>query len=79
MNDREKRDFQAGLDAEVDAWLRGEPTRRTFIKSFGQMTGMLADGRRRAWLRTSSAARWRRPRCSSKIRTRRWARRRPWR
>ena len=42
MNDRESRDFQAGLAAEVDAWLRGEPTRRTFIKRFGQMTGMLA-------------------------------------
>src|SRR3954468_1450312 len=42
MNDRERRDFQAGLTAEVDAWLRGEPTRRTFIKRFGQATGMLA-------------------------------------
>lgn len=42
MDDREKREFQAGLAADVDAWLRGEPTRRTFIKRFGQMTGMLA-------------------------------------
>lgn len=42
MNERERGDFQAGLSAEVDAWLRGEPTRRTFIKRFGQMTGMLA-------------------------------------
>ena len=42
MNDRERRDFEAGLAAEVDAWLRGEPTRRDFIKRFGQMTGMLA-------------------------------------
>src|SRR5687768_8435638 len=42
MNDRERRDFQAGLAADVDAWLKGEPTRRTFIKRFGQMTGMLA-------------------------------------
>ena len=41
MNDREKRDFDAGLSAEVDAWLRGEPTRRTFIKKFGQAMGML--------------------------------------
>ncbi len=41
MNDREKRDFQAGLSAEVDAWLRGEPTRRTFIKRAGQAMGML--------------------------------------
>ena len=42
MNDRERRDFEAGLRQDVDAWLRGEPTRRTFIKRFGQMTGMLA-------------------------------------
>jgi len=42
MNQREKRDFNAGLAADVDAWLRGEPTRRTFIKRFGQMAGMLA-------------------------------------
>ena len=42
MNDRENRDFQAGLEAEVDALLRGESTRRTFITRFGQMTGMLA-------------------------------------
>ncbi len=42
MNDRERKDFEAGLSAELDAWLRGEPTRRTFIKRFGQMTGMLA-------------------------------------
>ena len=42
MNDRENRDFQAGLNAEVDAWLRGENTRRSFIKKFGLMTGLLA-------------------------------------
>jgi multiple sugar transport system substrate-binding protein len=42
MNDRERRDFEAGLAADVDAWLRGENTRREFIKKFGQMTGMLA-------------------------------------
>ncbi len=42
MDDRQRRDFQAGLAAEVDAWLRGEPTRRDFIKKFGQATGMLA-------------------------------------
>ena len=34
--------FRPGLAAEVDAWLRGEPTRRDFIKRFGQATGMLA-------------------------------------
>jgi multiple sugar transport system substrate-binding protein len=42
MNDRENRDFQAGLAEEVDALLRGETSRRTFITRFGQMTGMLA-------------------------------------
>ncbi|CAH2403013.1 extracellular solute-binding protein [Mesorhizobium ventifaucium] len=42
MNHHEKRDFQAGLEAEVDAFMRGETTRRTFITRFGQMTGMLA-------------------------------------
>jgi len=42
MNDRERRDFEAGLSAEVDAWLRGDQTRRTFIKRIGQATGMLA-------------------------------------
>jgi multiple sugar transport system substrate-binding protein len=41
MNDREKRDFEAGLSAEVDSFLKGEPTRRTFITRFGQMVGML--------------------------------------
>ncbi|HMN87988.1 MAG TPA: extracellular solute-binding protein [Bauldia sp.] len=41
MNDRERRDFQAGLSADVDAWLSGQPTRRTFITRFGQMMGML--------------------------------------
>ena len=42
MNDRERRDFEAGLSAEVDAFLRGENTRRDFIKKFGLMTGLLA-------------------------------------
>ena len=42
MNEREKKDFMAGLEAEVDAMLRGEQTRRSFITRFGQMTGMLA-------------------------------------
>ncbi|SIT59816.1 conserved hypothetical protein [Mesorhizobium prunaredense] len=42
MNDHDKRDFLAGLEAEVDALMRGETTRRTFITRFGQMTGMLA-------------------------------------
>lgn len=42
MDHGEKRDFEAGLAADVDAWLKGEPTRRAFITRFGQMTGMLA-------------------------------------
>lgn len=42
MNEREQRDFLAGLEEEVDAFLRGEHTRRTFITRFGQVTGMLA-------------------------------------
>ncbi len=42
MNDRERRDFEAGLAAEVDAWLRGDQSRRTFIKKFGELTGMIA-------------------------------------
>jgi multiple sugar transport system substrate-binding protein len=41
MDNREKRDFEAGLAADVDAWLKGEPTRRTFIAKLGHMTGML--------------------------------------
>ena len=39
MDNREKREFEAGLAADVDAWLKGEPTRRTFITKLGQMTG----------------------------------------
>ena len=42
MNNRERRDFEAGLAAEVDAWLRGGETRRDFIKKFGMMAGLLA-------------------------------------
>jgi multiple sugar transport system substrate-binding protein len=42
MDERKLRDFNAGLSDEVDAFLRGEPTRRDFIKQFGQMAGMLA-------------------------------------
>jgi multiple sugar transport system substrate-binding protein len=42
MDERKQRDLNAGLSDEVDAFLRGEPTRRDFIKQFGQMAGMLA-------------------------------------
>ena len=31
MNDRERRDFEAGLADEVDSWLRGDTSRRTFL------------------------------------------------
>ena len=31
MNDRERRDFNAGLAEEVDAWLRGDTSRRSFL------------------------------------------------
>ena len=44
MDERAQRDFQAGLSAEVDAFLRGEPTRRDFIRRFGEMAGMIALG-----------------------------------
>ncbi|MDQ0471905.1 extracellular solute-binding protein [Labrys wisconsinensis] len=41
MNERERRDFEAGLAEEVDAFLAGRPTRRIFITRLGQMMGML--------------------------------------
>ncbi len=42
MNDRQKREFEAGLAAEVDAWLKGDYSRREFLTKVGQATGMLA-------------------------------------
>ena len=42
MNERQRREFEAGLAADVDAWRKGEPTRRSFTKKGGQATGMLA-------------------------------------
>ena len=30
MNDRERRDFDAGLSEEVDAWLRGDTSAAAF-------------------------------------------------
>jgi multiple sugar transport system substrate-binding protein len=42
MNNRERRDFEAGLSEEVDAWLQGDTSRRTFLTRFGQLTGMIA-------------------------------------
>src|SRR6202008_830075 len=31
MNERDERDFNAGLSEEVDAWLRGDTSRREFL------------------------------------------------
>jgi multiple sugar transport system substrate-binding protein len=42
MNERERRDFGAELDAEIDAWLTGQLSRRTCIKKLGRLTGMVA-------------------------------------
>ena len=77
MDKRKQRDFQAGLSAEVDAFLRGEPTRREFIRKFGEMAGMLAVAGRRLAAATSSAAHRPGQRSSSPIPARRSARRRP--
>ncbi|MGH6927899.1 MAG: ABC transporter substrate-binding protein, partial [Dongiaceae bacterium] len=41
MSDRERRDCEAGLSEEVDAWLRGDPTRRTFLKHAARL-GLLS-------------------------------------
>ena len=42
MDDRQRRDFEAGLAAEVDAWLRGDTTRRTYLKRMIQLGGLAA-------------------------------------
>ena len=39
MNDRERRDFDAGLREEVDCWLRGDTSRRTFLTKLVLMGG----------------------------------------
>ncbi|MBV9959587.1 MAG: ABC transporter substrate-binding protein, partial [Acidobacteria bacterium] len=39
MNERERRDFNAGLSDEVDAWLRGDTSRRTFLTRFMLLGG----------------------------------------
>jgi len=39
MNDRERRDFNAGLSTEVDAWLRGDTSRREFLTKLVLMGG----------------------------------------
>jgi multiple sugar transport system substrate-binding protein len=40
--DRERREFEAGLSQEVDAWLRGETSRRTFLKRLIEVMGLAA-------------------------------------
>jgi multiple sugar transport system substrate-binding protein len=42
MNSRQRRDFEAGLSSEVDAWLRGDTSRREFLTIFGMATGLIA-------------------------------------
>ncbi len=42
MNNRDRRDFEAGLADEVDRWLRDYISRRGFLTRFGQLTGMIA-------------------------------------
>ena len=39
MNERERRAFNAGLSDEVDAWLRGDTSRRSFLTKFMLMGG----------------------------------------
>ena len=39
MNERERRAFNAGLSDEVDAWLRGDTSRRSFLTKFVLMGG----------------------------------------
>ena len=39
MNERERRDFNAGLSEEVDAWLRGDTSRRAFLTKLMLMGG----------------------------------------
>ena len=42
MNERERRDFNAGLAEEVDAWLRGDTSRRSFLTKMVLMGGAAA-------------------------------------
>jgi multiple sugar transport system substrate-binding protein len=42
MTDRKRREFEAGLASEVDAWLRGDTSRREFLTKFGMATGLIA-------------------------------------
>ncbi|HVI84304.1 MAG TPA: ABC transporter substrate-binding protein, partial [bacterium] len=38
--DRERREFEAGLAEEVDAWLRGDTSRRTFLTRLVGLMGL---------------------------------------
>src|SRR5258708_14782228 len=40
MSDKERRDFDAGLSKEVDAWLRGDTSRRAFMTRMLQLGGL---------------------------------------
>src|SRR5262249_14789245 len=40
MSDKERRDFEAGLSSEVDAWLRGDTSRRKFLTRFALLSGV---------------------------------------
>jgi len=39
MNERERRDFDVGLSEDVDAWLRGDRSRRSFLARLALMGG----------------------------------------
>ena len=41
-SERERREFQAGLAEEVDAWLRGDKSRRTFLQRLVELGGATA-------------------------------------
>ena len=40
MSDKERRDFEAGLSSEVDAWLRGDTSRRKFLNRLVQLSSV---------------------------------------
>jgi multiple sugar transport system substrate-binding protein len=42
MNHRQRREFEAGLAEEVDAWLRGDATRRIFLTRLVELGGLAA-------------------------------------
>jgi multiple sugar transport system substrate-binding protein len=41
-SERARREFQAGLTEEVDAWLRGDRSRRTFLQRLVELGGATA-------------------------------------